>query len=165
MLLKFEELPESSHVWVYPSDRPLTEKELDSIKIRTAAFISSWESHGTPVPASFKILFDRFLVIAADESGFNVSGCSMDKSVHFLKELQNELGIDFFNRTLLPFKSGNTISFYKMTSVKSLIQEETIHENDIFLNTLVPTLKDLKNSFEIRAVDSFLAKYWPAKKS
>jgi hypothetical protein len=165
MLRKFEELPENSHVWVYQSDRTMKENELDYIRTHTGEFISCWESHGTPVPGSYKILYDRFLVIAADESSFTVSGCSMDKSVHFIKGLENELSISFFDRLLLPFMIRNAISFYKMNSLKDLINKGEIHEDDIFLDTRVSNIHELNNSFEIKAIDSFLAKYWPVKKS
>jgi hypothetical protein len=163
MLREFEELPESSRVWVYQSDRAMDANELDYIKTHTEEFISSWESHGTPVPGSFKILYDRFLIIAADETGFSVSGCSKDKSVHFLQEMQNKLGIDFFDRLLLPFKSKEGISFYKMSSIRDLINKGEIQNDQIFLNTLVSDIRELNSSFEIKAGDSFLARYWSVK--
>ncbi|HXA00498.1 MAG TPA: hypothetical protein VNW99_00820 [Cytophagaceae bacterium] len=163
MLLKFEELPENSRVWVYQSNRPMEQRELDYIKIQTGEFISSWESHSTPVPGSFKILYERFLIIAADESGFTVSGCSTDKSVHFIKGLQDELCISFFDRLLMPFKKKDQISFYSMNSLKDLINKGEIHGDQILLNTLVSNIHELNNSFEIRAADSFLAKYWTVK--
>jgi hypothetical protein len=163
MLLKFEELPESSRVWVYQSNRKLEEKELEYIKSRSEEFISSWESHGTPVPASFKILHERFLIIAADESSFGISGCSTDKSVHFIKDLEAVLGVKFFDRLQIPFKTNVGIVFHKMSDLKKLILEEKINQKDILLNTLVSNINELKNSFEIKAIDSFIGKYWVSK--
>jgi hypothetical protein len=163
MLQKFEELPESSRVWVYQSDRSLEEKELGYIKNKTAEFISTWESHGSPVPASFKIIQGRFLVIAADESSFGVSGCSTDKSVHFIKSLESSLAVGFFDRFLIPFKTDSGISFHKMDKLKTLIREGEIKPQDILYNTLVSTISELKNSFEIKVIDSFLAKYLALK--
>jgi hypothetical protein len=165
MLLKFEELPENSHVWVYQSNRPMEEKEIKYIKIHAEEFISSWESHGIPVPGSFKILYDRFLVIAADENGFNVSGCSMDKSIHFVKGLEQELSISFFDRLLMPFKHKDAIAFYKINSLKELIAKGEIHQDDIFINTMVSNIHELNTSFEIKAIDSFLSRYWLVKNS
>jgi hypothetical protein len=163
MLQKFEELPESSRVWVYQSDRSLEEKELEHIKTKTAEFLSTWESHGTPVPASFKIIRDRFLIIAADESSFGVSGCSTDKSVHFIKSLESSLAVGFFDRFLIPFKTDSGISFHKMDTLKTMIKEGEINREDIIYNTLVSNISELRNSFEIKAIDSFLARYWPSK--
>jgi hypothetical protein len=163
MLRKFEELPESSRVWVYQSDRSLEEKELEYIKSKTAEFISAWESHGSPVPASFKIIQNRFLIIAADESSFGVSGCSTDKSVHFIKSLGSSLAVGFFDRFLIPFKKDTGILFHKMDKLKTLIREGEINREDVIYNTLVSNISELKNSFEIRVMDSFLAKFWPSK--
>jgi len=163
MLKKFEELTENSRVWVYQSDRDLEEKELEYIKTKTAEFLSTWESHGTPVPASFKIIRDRFLVIAADESSFGISGCSTDKSVHFIKSLESSLGVGFFDRSLIPFKTDSGISFHRMDKLKTLINGGKINREDVVYNTLVSNISELKNSFEIKAIDSFLAKYWPSK--
>jgi hypothetical protein len=163
MLFKFDSLPENSQVWVYQSNRTMDEKDLAYIKIQAEEFISNWASHGTPVPGSYKILYERFLIIAADETGFSVSGCSKDKSVHFIKDLENKLKISFFDRLLIPFKKEDKISFYNMNSIKDLINNNEIQRNDIFLNTLVSNIHELNNSFEMKAGDSFLAKYWPSK--
>jgi hypothetical protein len=163
MLKKFEELPENSRVWVYQSDRELEEKELEHIKSKTAEFLSTWESHGTPVPASFNIIQGRFLVIAADESSFGISGCSTDKSVHFIKSLESSLDLGFFNRSLIPFKTDSGISFHRMDKLKTLINEGEIKREDVVYNTLVSNISELKNSFEIKAIDSFLARYWISK--
>jgi hypothetical protein len=38
------------------------------------------------------------LVIAANEEGVLASGCSMDKINHLVRQIGNELGIDFFAR-------------------------------------------------------------------
>ena len=55
------------------------------------------------------VIFNRFLVVFVDEKIAQASGCSIDKSVHFVKQLEDEFHINFFDRTLIAYKEGNEI--------------------------------------------------------
>ena len=65
MLAKFEELPDTARVWIYQADRLLTEQEESLIRERAMEFCAQWAAHGTALYSSFKILHQKFLVLAA----------------------------------------------------------------------------------------------------
>ena len=94
----FESFPENSQVWIYSSTRFFTNEEEVFITTNLDQFISQWATHGTDLFANATILHHSFIVIVADENKVKSSGCSIDSSVRFIKDLGKELNIDFFNR-------------------------------------------------------------------
>jgi hypothetical protein len=71
--------------------------------------------------------------------------------------------VGFFDRLLIPFKTSAGIVFHKINELKTLIGEGKINKEEILLNTLVSDKAELKNSFEIKAINSFIGKYWASK--
>ena len=94
MYINFNELPDTSRVWVYQSNREFTTAELAKITEKLKSFVNSWKRHGEDLKASFRIAYNQFIILAVDESYNNVSGCSIDASVNSIKQLEAEFGID-----------------------------------------------------------------------
>ena len=91
-------MPSDARVWVYQSNTVLSDVEVNAIKNDGAGFIAEWAAHGASLKASFDILFCRFIVIAVDEQQALATGCSIDKSVKFVKELEQKYNLNLFDR-------------------------------------------------------------------
>lgn len=87
MYIPFNQLPTHARIWIYQSDRALTDSEVDALKPVLTQFVTEWTSHGQTLQASAEIFHNRFLVIANDEDVNSPSGCSIDASVRFVKQL------------------------------------------------------------------------------
>ena len=76
----------ASKVWVYQSNRLFTLSEALEIEelLNSSA---EWRSHGAKVNAFATLFFGQFVVFMADETEADVSGCSTDSSVRFIKKL------------------------------------------------------------------------------
>src|SRR6218665_3568307 len=85
-----------SRVWIYQSSRPLSEKEELEINEQLYQFYAQWQAHGAPVKGWAKLLFHRFIVLMADESHVEVSGCSTDSSVRVIKSIEKQYSINLF---------------------------------------------------------------------
>jgi hypothetical protein len=94
----FPTFPDSSQVWIYGANRFFTEQEEVLVRQALNEFTTDWAAHGAELRATSTILFKNFIVIVADESVAKPSGCSIDSSVRFIKEIGSKLKIDFFNR-------------------------------------------------------------------
>ncbi len=105
-LAPLTELDPRSRVWVYQSNRPFTAGELPWVREQLAAFATQWVSHNRQLRAAADVLHDRFVVLAVDETAAPASGCSIDSSVRFLKQLQGELGVDLFDRMNFSYRGG-----------------------------------------------------------
>jgi hypothetical protein len=93
-----KKLPLDARVWVYQSNRILTDLDKQTILTASKQFVSEWAAHGTSLQSDVEIISDYFLVLAVDENIASASGCSIDSSVKFVKAIGKELNIDFFSR-------------------------------------------------------------------
>lgn len=154
MLVPYNEIDGNSRVWVYQSDRIITNQEKPLIENHLINLCVNWNTHGEPVHSSF-ILNDWFICLLVDESKNNASGCSIDSSVATIKTIEQQFRIDFFNRLNIAY-----VDEEKTTKVLPLPKfKSEINENLMVFNNLVKTKMELENSWIIPIKDSWLSKY------
>src|SRR6188768_266542 len=107
MFVPFQSLPDHARIWIYQSERKITSEEKTIISDTLEAFTQQWAVHGQPMDASFAVLHDQFIILAANDQA---SGCSIDSSVRTIKNLGDQLGVDFFNRNLIAFQKRNEVT-------------------------------------------------------
>jgi len=88
-------LPKSTPVWLYLSSRDLSPSEQEHLIRDCESFFVSWTSHQRPVTATVIVLADRVLVLAADIPDAQISGCGIDKWVHFVESLADRTGFQW----------------------------------------------------------------------
>lgn len=94
----YKDLSPQSRVWVYQATTPFRQEDLPEIQDRLAQFARSWVSHNQQLMAFATVHNERFVVLMVDETMAGASGCSIDKSVYFLKSLQEAYGVELFDR-------------------------------------------------------------------
>src|SRR5690606_9953723 len=99
-------------------------------------FTGQWAAHGVPLRTSFLILDDHFIVLAVDEKYNNASGCSIDSSVHVVKEVMEKTAINFFNREQVAFKADEGVRFISMKELKRKYEEGVWQGHTQTFNTL-----------------------------
>lgn len=151
----FPELPDNARVWIYQSDRAFTPAEQTQLNAAIADFVTQWSSHSRQVIAGGQLLHDRFVVLVADESAFSVSGCSIDSSVHFIKQLEKQYGVDFFNRMNLACQLGKTIQALDRITFQKHVDAGDITPDTLVFNNLVATKRDLLDKWMVPARDSW----------
>ena len=165
MIKHFEEISDSARIWIYQSDRSLQKKELASIQKESGQFISRWAAHGQDLLASATILYDHFLIIAADE-GFNMaSGCSIDTQFRFVQELGQKMHVDFFNRMNIAFLKNDMVELIPSTKLHSEIENGNIKHDSAFFDNSISTKGDLKSIWLKKAGDSWLSRYFKSQNS
>lgn len=155
MYTPYKNLPNNSRVWIYQSNREFTAKEIEFISTKTEEFINSWTRHGDDLKGSFTIKYNQFLVLAVDESFNNVSGCSIDASVHFIQALEKELQLNLMDKMNVTFKNGNHINLVRLSDFQKFAKEHKITQETIVFNNMVATKEDFENSWEVPAKDSW----------
>ncbi len=102
---------ENSRVWVYQADRELTDREVQQVQIQLDNFTTGWTAHNNQLLAKAEIRYNRFLILIVDESRAGASGCSIDKSVNFIKQVEKEFNINLLDRFNLAYREGNRSTF------------------------------------------------------
>ena len=156
----YSELHPDSKVWVYQADRELNPYELLSVRQQLDSFIKSWASHGKDVKAHGEIIYNRFIILFADETQAGVSGCSIDSSVHFIQGLEKQFDINFFNRMLIAYKVENELKVSPYQEFEDLCKNGTIDSNTIVFNNLVNNKREFESNWEIPASQSWHSRFF-----
>lgn len=160
MFVEFDQLDETARIWIYQSDRKLTEEEQQLIQNTGEAFITQWTAHGKGLKGSIRLFYDRFLVLAVDENFNQASGCSIDASVYFIKELENQFSINFFDRTKIAFLHDGEIFIEDMLQLKEKIQNGHINGHHKTFNNHITTKAEMNHSWITSVEESWLKRYF-----
>src|SRR5437016_6051418 len=98
-------------IWIYSASRKLEANEKPAIELRLKDFIERWAAHNKKLDAGYEIRYDRFILLSVDEEQAAASGCSIDESVRFLKELEKDFNLPLFDRqNMLYLKEAQVFS-------------------------------------------------------
>ncbi|TNE55107.1 MAG: hypothetical protein EP338_05175 [Bacteroidetes bacterium] len=140
--MKLNELSTESRLWLYQSNRKFDQTEKTWLNERLEEFAEGWAAHGKDLKAAGEVISDCFIALAVDGSQGDASGCSIDTSVHFVKELGNELNVDFFDRTKVWVEEGQQFELIPFRDLKS-------KSGARFLNPMLTRLGDLSDKFAV----------------
>ncbi|WP_266203694.1 hypothetical protein [Pontibacter kalidii] len=161
MYIPFDQLPSQARIWIYQASRPLTETEQTEIKPVLERFATEWSSHGKGLQSSATLLHGRFLVLANNEEATTASGCSIDASVRFVRELEQQLGISFMDRTQLAFlNEGEEVELISMPELKAKVATGDINRNTLYFDTLITNYGELQQAWPRPAGNSWLSRYF-----
>lgn len=146
---------ENSRVWVYQSDRELTDNEVSEAKVLIDNFTTGWTAHNNQLKAKGEIRYNRFIILIVDESQAGASGCSIDKSVHFMHALEAKFGINLFDRFNLAYRKGNEVLSAPRHAFEEKLKQDDIGTNTIVFNNLVQNLDELNTKWEVPFKDSW----------
>jgi hypothetical protein len=139
---------DQTRLWIYPCNRTLNEAEITFIEQECNRFCVDWTAHNHALKAKANIYEARWLVLSVDESLTGASGCSIDKSVHFIEKMGANLKIDFFDRMQFGWlDEAENVCFSDLKGLKEAISNENITPNTLMLNSLVATKKDLSEKW------------------
>ncbi len=160
MFVDFDTLPADAKIWVYQADRRLNDTELESLGSRFRIFSDSWDSHGKNLRNSFRFFHNYFIVIGVDENYTTASGCSIDKSVDFIRKTEQEFMVNFLDRSRIAFEIDNVIQQYSFNNLKMYINNQTIRPENLMFNNTVATMDEFRKKWKIPAGETWISKYF-----
>jgi hypothetical protein len=140
---------ENSRVWIYQADRKLNDTEAQQLQQQLNSFTQSWTAHNNELKAGAEIRYNRFILLVVDESQAGASGCSIDKSVNFMKQVEQHYNINLFDRFNLAYRDGSEVLSAPRAQFEELIKQGTINQDTVVFNNLVQTLADLDTKWEV----------------
>lgn len=155
MFVPFEELNPNSRVWIYQSNRNFTENENNEISTKLTSFIDDWSAHGQPLKASFKIVYNRFIVIAADHEFSAPSGCSIDAQVKVILDFEQTFQLSLLDKMNVTFRTGEYFAYKPLIDFKKMIKDKSVNQDTIVFNNLVNNLQEWHDSWEVPVKDSW----------
>ncbi len=155
MFIPFSDLPDSSRVWIYQSNRSFSDQELQEINSKLEEFITQWTAHGADLKASFDIKYKRFITLALDQKLNAATGCSIDSSVKFIQQLEKDYNVDLLDKMNVSYKQGEFVAYKTLTDFRKMAKEKAVSKNTIVFNNLVNTKAEYLEEWEVPASDSW----------
>jgi hypothetical protein len=155
MLVPFENLPDSSRVWIYQANRSFTNEELEEIQSRLDQFVTQWTAHGADLQAGYLIKYKRFIILALDQQINAATGCSIDASVHFIQQLEKEFNVDLLDKMNVSYKQGEFIAYKSLTDFRKMAKQKAVSPKTIVFNNLVNNKAEFLSDWEVPASESW----------
>ncbi|MEX8546707.1 MAG: ABC transporter ATPase [Mucilaginibacter sp.] len=152
------EFSPASKVWVYQADRELSEQETAQLQPQLNQFASSWTAHNQQLKAAAQVVYNRFIVLVVDESHAGASGCSIDKSVRFLQDVEQEFAINLFDRFNTAYLEADKIQSATREELEELLRTGKINGETIVFNNLVNNLQDFETKWQVPLKNSWHAR-------
>ncbi len=149
MYTSSKEMPAHSRVWIYQSNRSLSDSEVDAISKKAHEFVNTWTAHMETLKATYEIRYNQFLILMIDEKQAAASGCSVDSSIHFVKLVEKEFELSFLDRLTLAYWADGKLHLVPKDEFESRMERGEITEDTIVFNNLVQSKVDLDTKWEV----------------
>lgn len=141
----YQHLNDNSKVWIYQSTREFDADDTAEMNQKLKQFTHQWTSHNQALKAFGKVYHNRFVVLMVDETLAGASGCSIDKSVHFLKYMEVEMSTNFFDRLNLAYFKDDKVHIAHTQELPELYENGTINDEVLFFDNLVKNKHDFQH--------------------
>ncbi|MEE9408468.1 MAG: ABC transporter ATPase [Polaribacter sp.] len=159
MLVDYSSIPDNSKVWIYPSSRKFYPNEIEVIEEKVKAFVESWKSDDESFKASYKFLYNRFIVLFADDEDSALNNTDIDASVSFIIALQNEYKVELLDKMNACFKQGEFVQYKDLKDFKKLIKNRAVTAKTIIFDNLVTSKQDFDSFWEIPIEESWYSRF------
>lgn len=160
MFVEFSELPNHSKVWIFQSNRSLTDTEQSNVQEQLSNFLSQWTAHGADLKAGFEFQYKRFIIVGLDQQLNTATGCSIDSLIHFIQNLEKELSIDLLDKMNVSFKQGEFVAYKNLIDFKLMAKKKSVSPKTIVFNNLVIDKEDYQKNWEVPASESWHARFF-----
>lgn len=146
-------------IWIYTISKLLPEDQLTALKNRCRDFVSSWTAHEVSLDASFELYKNRLLIFKVNETNYNASGCSIDKQVRLVKELEQQFSVELLNRLLVAYEKQDEVVVVKTAEIAGLLNDGTMNENTLVFDNTISSSSDLATNWKKPLKDTYLSRY------
>ena len=95
-----------------------------------------------------EFIYWLFIVVFVNGASTPASGCSIDKSVGLIKQIEQDFGVNMFDKLLLTYRDGSEIKGLKMADFKEQLKQGNLSANTIVFNNMVTHKDEFVNNWE-----------------
>lgn len=149
----------NERIWIYTLSKELSDEQLVDFKNRCQDFVNDWTAHDVSLDASFELYQNRLLIFKVNEDKYNASGCSIDKQLRFVKELEQTFAVELLNRLLVAYENNNQVEVIKSSQIKELLAANQITANTLVFDNTITQSSELHTKWKQPLQSTWLAKY------
>lgn len=163
MQVAYNTLSDTSKVWVYPSSRKFYDAEIDELNEKIVSFLDGWKSEEEAFKVSYKLLYNRFIVIFVDDVNATLTISDIDSSVQFILELQQKYNVELIDKMNVCFKQGEYVQYKDLKDFKKLLKNRAVTEKTIVFDNLIQTKEEFENYWEVPILESWYSRFLKKK--
>ncbi len=158
MFIEYSTLPDEAKVWVYPSSRKFYPNEIIEVEQRIKEFVENWKSNDKNFKASYRFLYNRFIILIADGKT-SLESSDIDSSVQFILKLQQEYEVELLDKMNVCFKQGQYVQYKELKDFKKLVKNKAVNGKTIVFDNLIQTKKELEDFWEVPITESWYQRF------
>ena len=159
MLVDYHSLPENAKVWIYPSSRKFYDIEIEEVHQKITSFLSTWKSTEETFQTSYQLLYNRFIVLFADDMNSPLTNSDIDASVLFILQLQQDHNVELLDKMNVCFKQGKYVQYKDLKDFKKLLKNKAVTGKSIVFDNLVTTKEEFENYWEVPISESWYGRF------
>ena len=159
MFVEYTEISEDAKVWIYPSNRKFYPTEIPEIEQKVKTFVENWKKEDENFKVSYQFLYNRFIVLMADDENATLLNSDIDASVSFILELQEIYKVELLDKMNVCFKQGEFVQYKELKDFKKLVKNRAVTAKTIIFDNLITNNHDFKNFWEIPIEESWYNRF------
>lgn len=159
MFVDYTEISEDAKVWVYPSNRKFYPAEIPEIEQKIKSFVENWKKEDENFKVSYQFLYNRFIVLIADDENASITNTDIDTSVSFILELQETYKVELLDKMNVCFKQGEFVQYKELKDFKKLVKNRAVTAKTIIFDNLITNNHDFKNFWKIPIEESWYNRF------
>ena len=161
MYVPFEEMPAHAKVWLYPSVAFFNEELKSNLETDLKGFVTEWLSHQREVKGSAQIFANGIICLAADETAFEVSGCSIDNSSRFIKNIEQKYQLNLLERDIVFFeKKDGSVGLIRIYDIEKAFNNGELSETTPIFNLQASSVAEVRNAW-VPILDTPYSRFLP----
>ena len=159
MFVDYSLIPENAKVWIYPSSRKFYPNEIELVENKVKDFIDTWKSDDADFKASYQFLYNRFIILFADDEKSSLKNIDIDNSVSFILSLQQEFNVELLDKMNVCFKQGEYVQYKELKDFKKLLKNKAVTAKSIVFDNLITSKVDFENYWESPIEESWYSRF------
>ena len=146
-MTNYNSFPLTSRIWIYQANQPIPTEKTTEIEAHLQQFTKQWTAHNQALRAYGELRDQRFIILMVDESQAGASGCSIDKSVHFIQHLEQAFNLNLFDRMTFTYQDNGAIKAAPREEFAQLFADGIIDEDTLVFDNLVKNKEEFETAW------------------
>lgn len=159
MFVEYDSISENAKLWIYPSSRKFYPTEIAAVEMKVKKFIETWRVEDENFRASYQFLYNRFIVIVAEDDDNLISTKDIDASVALILQLQQDYDVVLLDRMNVCFKQGEFVQYKELKDFKKLLKNKAVTEKTVVFDNLIQTKAEFEKHWEIPIAESWYSRF------
>ena len=106
----------------------------------------------------FLIKYDRFIIITANDTEYNLSLEAQDALTSFIIELEKKYEVVLLDKINVCYKQGEFVQYKDIVEFKKMIKSKGVSDKTTVFNNMITVKEELRYNWEINIMESWLGR-------